>query len=317
MAATSTDMLKAARKAGAWLAAQQTEKGNYIGNEKPDKEGNYSDTDDLGCYYKSIYPLRMIGETVAAAKGMNFVISRFMSPEGDFFNTESNRTSGSYTPNFCQLYPNMWLMRGAVSMRWYRLYRQILAFLFKYRDVETGGFYATVTPPTDVIDSNATGLGALCCLMGGEVKTAVQSADFILKILKEQPLADRLYTRWEKEKGFQTDVSNVEEKALKYYYIDIREPAQAYWCWAWPMNGLIALYEYTNEERFLAGAVKIYDFLASCHPNVFGYATAGKGGWGSSMLYRITGDRRYLKSALSQMEWIINHQHKTSYNGSS
>jgi len=313
MAVTSKQMMEAAKKAGAWLASQQTERGNYIGNEKPDKGGNYSDTDDLGCYYKSIYPLRVVGETIAAAKGMNFVVSRFMSPEGDLFNTETNRTSGSYTPNFCQLYPNMWLMRAAVAMCWYRLYQKILGFLLKYRDPETGGFYATVMPPTKVIDSNATGLGALCCLLGGRVKLAVESADFVLKMLEAQPPGDKFYTRWEKDKGYQTDISGVEEKARKYYYIDAKEPAQAYWCWAWPMNSLIGLYEYTNEKRFLTGAIKIYDFLASSHPNAFGYATAGKGGWGSSMLYRITGDKRYLKTALSQMEWIINHQHKDGY----
>ncbi len=314
MAIRIEEMIKAARKAGAWLASRQTEKGCYIGNEGPDNEGIYSDTDDLGCYYKSIYSLKIVGETIAAARGMNFVVSRFMSPDGDFFNTETNRTSGSYTPAFCQLYPNMWLMRAAVSMRWYKLYRKILDFLLKYRDSETGGFYATVTPPAKIIDSNATGLGALCCLMGGREKLAVESADYVLKMLEEQPQQkDRLYTRFEDGKGYQTDVKGVEKKALKYYYIDAKEPAQAYWCWAWPMNSLIGIYEFTGEKRFLTGAVKIYDFLASCHPNAFSFQTAGKSGWGSSMLYRITGDKRYLKTALSQMEWIIDHQHKDGY----
>ena len=58
MAITTKDMVEAARKSGVWFAGRQTEKGNYIGNEKPDKKGNYSDTDDLGCYYKSIYFLK-------------------------------------------------------------------------------------------------------------------------------------------------------------------------------------------------------------------------------------------------------------------
>ena len=31
------------------------------------------------------------------------------------------------------------------------------------------------------------------------------------------------------------------------------------------------------------------------------------------MLYRMTGDKRYLKTAMSQMEWVLNAQHKDGY----
>ena len=47
--------------------------------------------------------------------------------------------------------------------------------------------------------------------------------------------------------------------------------------------------------------------------NAFGYVTSGKAGWGSSMLYRITGDKKYLKTALSQMEFILSSQHKDGF----
>lgn len=79
------------------------------------------------------------------------------------------------------------------------------------------------------------------------------------------------------------------------------------------MNGLIKLYLRTQDERYLKGAIEVYDFLASCHENAFHFTTAGKDGWGSSMLYRITGDKRYLKTALSQMEFILGSQQKEGY----
>ncbi|MFH1615230.1 MAG: hypothetical protein ABIG61_09130 [Planctomycetota bacterium] len=313
MAVKCEQLLEAARRAGSWFVSRQTGKGNYIGNEPVDSKGIYPDTHDVGCYYKSIYFLRSVGEAAAAAKAMNYVVASFMSKDGDFYNTPEVRTSGSYTPNFCQLYPNMWLLRGAVMMGWYKLYRRIVGFLMRYRDSQTGGFYATVNPSTKVIDSNATGYGALCCLIAGEEKAAFESIEMILKMIDEQPDSDRMYLRWEQGKGYLADLSNVPDKQLLYHVIDAKKPAQAYWCWAWPMNTLIGMYEYTGQKRYLDGAIRIYDFLAGCHENAFAFTTAGKGGWGSSMLYRITSDRRYLRTAMSQMEWILAAQHNDGY----
>jgi len=313
MSIRTEHLLDAAGKAARWIVSCQQEKGNYLGNEKPDENGIYPDTHDVGCYYKSIYFLRSVGEVAASAKAFNYVIENFMSEQGDFYNTPEVRTSGSYTPNFCQLYPNMWMMRAAVMMDWYRIYRRILSFLIKYRDPQTGGFYATVNPPTKVIDSNATGLGAMCCLIGGELDLAVQSAEMVLRMIKEQPETDSFYLRWKDGSGYLTVLADVPEKQKKFHRIAAKEPAQAYWCWAWPMNGLLSLYQYTNQQRFLNGAIEIYDFLARCHEDAFAFTTAGKGGWGSSILYRLTSDKRYLRTAMSQMEWILSAQHKDGY----
>jgi len=314
MTIKSEQLIEAAHKAGRWFVSRQTPKGNYIGNETPDANGIYADTHDIGCYYKSVHFLRAAGESLAAARAMRYVVDSFMTAQGDFYNTPENRTSGSYTPVFCQLYPNMWLMRAAAAMEWLDLCRSILGFLKKYRDPKTGGYYASVNPATDIIDSNATGYGIFCCLLGGDIESAIQSAELILRMIKEQPEpTERFYLRWKEETGYETDFSGIPEKSHNYCVIDAKKPGQAYWCWGWPMNGLIKLYGHTGEERYLKGAIEIYDFLASCHEHAFHFTTAGKDGWGSSMLYRITGDKRYLKTALSQMEFILEAQQDEGY----
>lgn len=306
-------LLDAAKKAGQWFVSRQTEKGNYIGNEKPDANGIYPDTHDVGCYYKSIHFLQAVGEKLAAARALNYVVENFMSEEGDFYNSPDSRTSGSYTPNYCQLYPNMWIMRGAVGMDRLDISKKILEFLCKNRDPKTGGFYYRVNPATKVIGSNATGFGIFCQLIGGDIAGAIQTAELILRMLDEQPESDCFYLRWTEQGGYETDFSDIPEKHHLYCRIKINEPAQAYWCWGWPMDSLIKLYDYTSDERFLKGAIKIYDFLSSGHENAFRFTTAGKDGWGSSMLYRITGDKRYLKTAMSQMEFILESQQKDGY----
>ncbi len=309
MAIEPQDLVNAAHKAAEWLAAHQTEQGNYLGKEPPTEDGVYPDSDDLGCYYKSFYSLRAAGETVAAARGLGYLIERFMTPEGDFVNSPTERTKGSYTPNFSQLYPNTWILRGFMAMGWFGYARRAWEFLLKHRDPETGGFFATVTPKTDLIDSNVTGVGGvLCAMLMGEMDKAIQSGDFLLKMIEAQPDPKKMYTRWRLGEGLVTDASDVEEKLRAYCYIDAERPKQAYWPWAMPMANLALLYDRAGEKRFLEGAIRVHEFLSSCHPHAFSWTTSGKSGWGSAILYRLTGDRKYRETALMEMEFILGLQ---------
>ena len=83
--------------------------------------------------------------------------------------------------------------------------------------------------------------------------------------------------------------------------------------WAWPMNVLLALSEIAEDEKYLNGALRIWDFLAGGNDDAFHFVTAGKGGWGSSMLYRRTGDKKFLNACLSQMEFILSTQHQDGF----
>jgi len=309
----SVQLEEAAKRATAWLAAQQTEMGNYRGKETPDANGVYPDTDDIGCYYKSIYTLRAAGQSVAAARGLAYVVKRFRSPEGDYFNTPTVRSSGSYGPFFCQLYQNAWLMRGAAALYWFGLAQEMLRFMNTQREPEFGGYYTQVNSTTGIMDSNSTAVGAYSCILGGEYAKAKQSCDLLLRMLDNQQDDGILWSRNRKDGTLITDLSDVPEKNWRYVRVSASEPEQAYWIWAWPMNELIAVYELFGEQKYLDGAVKIFDFLAACHPHAFGFTTAGKDAWGAAKLYRITGDKRYLDKSMLQMQYILDHQHADGY----
>lgn len=312
MALTSTDLESAAKKATAWLASQVTDIGNYKGNEPRNDDGTYPDTDDVGCYYKSIYTLRSCGQAAAAARMMTHVVSRFQSPEGDFFNTPEVRSSGSYGPVYCQLYQNAWLMRGAVALKWFGLARSTLDFMNTQRNTELGGYTTLVNSTTGMMDSNTIAVGAYSCILGGKFDMAQQSCDLLLTLLYSQKDEGILWSRT-KDGTPHTDLSDVEEKNYRYVRVSAEEPQQAYWIWAWPMNTLIAMYELTDDQKYMDGAVKIFDFLASSHEHAFAFTTAGKDAWGAAKLYRITNDKRYLDKSMSQMEYILNHQHADGY----
>ena len=313
MALTSADLEAAAKRATAWLASQMTPMGNYRGAEPQAEDGSYPDTDDIGCYYKSIYTLRSSGQSVAAARGMNYVVKRFMTPDGDYFNTPEVRSSGSYGPVFCQLYQNAWLMRGLVALKWFGLARKTLAFMNTQRDAELGGYYSHVNSTTGMMDSNTIAVGAYCCILGGQHEMAQQSCDLLLKLLANQPEEGILWSRCLKDGTPVTDLSDVPEKNYRYVRLAASEPEQAYWIWGWPMNELIAMYELTDDSKYLDGAIEIFDFLAACHPHAFGFTTAGKDAWGAAKLFRLTGEERYAEKAMSQMQYILDHQHADGY----
>ncbi len=312
MQITSAILLEAGQRAARWLASQQTGKGNYRGLAEPDENGIYADTDDVGCYYKSVYSLRVGGQDAAAALLMRHLVDRYMRPNGDVYTDENTRSSGSYGPVFCQVYQNAWLARATAAMRWYGLGRKITDFMVSLREPE-GGFHAHVKPASDIIDSCATAVGAMACLQHQRPKMAVESADFLLEMFASQPDADKLYTRWTKANGLVTDVGDIEPKNHKYCFVARNEPQQAYWLWAWPMNLMIAIYEYTGDTKYLDGAMEIWEWLADGHTDAFQFTTAGKGGWGSAMLYRITGEKMYLEKCLSQMEFVLSCQQSPGY----
>lgn len=313
MAVTSRQLEEAAKRAAAWLAAQQTEKGNYRGNEPARADGTFADTDDIGCYYKSIYTLRAAGQSAAAGRMMTYVASRFRSSEGDFFNTPEVRSSGSYGPVFCQLYQNAWLMRGAAALYWFSLARSILAFMNTQREPLSGGYYTHVNSKTGIMDSNSIAVGAYCCLLGGQYELARQSCDLLLRLLAAQKDPGVLWSRCRKDGTLVTDLADVQPKNHRYVRVSAAEPEQAYWIWGWPMNELIAMYELTGERKYLDGAVTVFDFLAGSHPHAFAFTTSGKNAWGAAKLYRLTGDTRYRDRAASQMQYILDHQHRDGY----
>ena len=313
MTITSAQLETAARKATAWLAAQQTPQGNYQGREAVRPDGTFPDTDDIGCYYKSVYSLRATGQSAAAARLMNYACQRFQSPKGDFFNTPEVRSSGSYGPVFCQLYQNAWLMRGAAALTWFGLAQKILDFMNTQRDTQHGGYLTIVNSKTGIMDSNSIAVGGWSCLLGNRLDLAIQSADLILRMLDNQKDASILWSRCRPDGTLITDQSDVPEKNHSYVRIAAAEPKQAYWIWGWPMNLLISISELTGKSIYFKGAVKIFDFLAGCHAHAFSFTTAGKDAWGAARLFRITGDTRYLDKALLQMQYILDHQHPDGY----
>lgn len=310
MSIAPKEMVDAAQKAASWMAGRLTPRGSYIGLVEPDANGVYADTEDISCYYKSTFFLNRAGRTDAAARLMRYFVDRFMTPDGDFRNSDTVRSSGNFVSGFSHLYSNSWAMRSMEGMGRHDLARRALEFMLKHRE-PNGGFHGGVYPPNTVIESNSTGVGCVCALEGHRPEVAIQTGEFLLKMFDAQPEPDkRLYNRMLDGKFLKPQPG---EKYPQYFYIERNAPAQPYWPWSWPMIACIKLHRYTGERRYLDGAIRIYGFFAGGHSDAFRHQGAGKNSWASSMLYAITGEKRYRENALSQIDFILKSQHRDGF----
>ncbi|MHB1455338.1 MAG: hypothetical protein ACYC0V_00325 [Armatimonadota bacterium] len=298
MSIDSKIVIEAARKAALWMISQQGPDGRY-GTEA-----------DLNAYYKSPYPLRIAGEPTAAARCMDYTVERFMTSDGDFMNSPSERTAGTYTRYYCQIYANFWMLRAACALNRFDLAQRIFGLLMSCQDQATGGAYYEVDRKSGVLDSNSTACLCIAGMMFGNQDMAVKAGDVLLKWIAIQPTADRFYLRWRPSGG---SVIDFDESESLYYIVDTKKSAQYYWQVGLPQAALAKLYQVTAQEKYLAGSIALYNFLMSCQPDVIASPPVGKLGWGSAILYRATSDTRYLETNREITQYYLDIQHKDGY----
>lgn len=291
-------IMDAARRGVSWLISKQN------------AEGQFGSEDDVNAYYKDAYPLRIAGEPAAAAKCMNYSVKHFMTEEGDFMNSRTQRSAGSYTRYYCQIYPNFWFLRGACALNRFDLAQRIFGFLKTCQDETTGGAYYEVDRKSGLLDSNSTACICLGGQMCGDLNVAAKAGDAMLAWAHMQKDPNRYYLRWQPKGALQTGFD--EDKSL-YYVVDAEKTGQYYWQVGLPLVALAKLYTVTKDANYLKGAVKIYDFLMSCQPDVVASSPVGKLGWGSAILFNITGDSRYKETNRKITEYIMSKQNPDGY----
>ena len=301
-AISSTSVLEAMRAGARWLASHQRE------------DGRFGDEEDINGYYKCAYSLRVAGEPAASGRCLDRIVSRYMTSDGDFMNDTADpghRTVGNYTARFCQIYPNFWILRAACVLNRFDVADKVFSFLLTCQDEASGGVYYQVNRESGLFESNATACVCVSGLLRGRLDIAKKAADALLRWKGLQKDAERFYIRWNPGDGLRT--AEFDEADKKFFVVDSTQAAQLYWLVGLPMAALAKLYQVVGERKYLECSIALYDFLMSCNPDVFGSPPIGKLGWGSAILYRITGDTRYLETNRKITRYYLDTQHKDGY----
>jgi len=261
---------------------------------------------DLGNYYKCVYPLRLAGYTHKASLTLKKIMSLHYTKEGDLHNPSGDKTSGSYTSKYCQVYPNGWVFLGAYMTGQYDIAGKLMkGILDLYYDDELGTIRSVCNPRTDLFDINSAAMAVeMFCLT--DMDKAKRAADFIIRHIDNQPDPKNLYYSIIK-KPFEY-LTGPEFENATYSVVDLNGEKQAYWFLGLPCAAMIHLYQKTSDKLYFNQAVRLFDIYLSCGEPGFNAPGSGKSFWAASMLYRLTGEEKYKNACLKVMDYFISMQ---------
>jgi len=249
---------------------------------------------DLGCYYKSVYALRLTGYSVEAAKVLDRIMKLHYTDTGDLRNSPGSKSAGTYTSHFCQVYPNMWIALGAHLLGRHDVVRMLMnGIMNNYYDEELGTFRSSCLPPVEQFDINS-GAAAVEVFVLTDIEKAKRAGNFLIQHIENQPDPENwYYIRLEKP---WTYLTTPDPRSAAYSAIEIDQPNQSYWCLGLPAAALAQLYECTGEAKYLQGATRFFETFLACGENGCCAPGSGKSFWASSILYRLTGEQKYLET---------------------
>ncbi len=281
---------RAARDRGtAWLLAQ-------LG---PD--GSLGDPREGFHFYRAPWTFSLVGQSAAASAVCGWIRRNMLTREG--------RIEGPYRVfDDAYAYRNSALVVGAQLAGQYDLSHGLMADLLSWQDPQSGAFPDDRTPQGGRSDNMdipyACGPG-FACLATGHLEAARQVASFLGRIYAAQPaLPDRFYYAWSRSR--QTVITEYPEVDHRWYVVEnqVAKPQR------WTIGGIAAgflcrLYLAEPRPEYLDLARRYQAFSMAATPRQFEFRQVVKSGWGSSLLYQITGEDQYLEWTYRMGDWLV------------
>ena len=271
----------AAERGRSWLAAQ-LDAGAPLGDGPP----------DVNCLRKLVWVFAGHGDRVHAFRAADAVVERCFE-HGRLKRPADEDWTGAAP------YGLGWLICGAQMVNRYDLSRLCLAELEGFFDEKTGAAFsrpsADAQRPTE-IDLGIQGAPLMANVATGSLERAAAAGRFLGRMLDEQPhLEERLYCFYDLENGF---VTEFEERRRLAAVLERKLQCQPHANLGLSVCALAKLYEATGEVEFLDSARGYFEFQLRCAQDLFSHAQHHKCGWAGALLWRHTGEQKYLDAAI-------------------
>jgi len=298
IAAYTKELSERGRKGAAWVASQLDEEGNVP-------------TKDLGCAYKCVYPLRIAGYSMEASKLLNRIMTLHGTETGDLRDSEEVKTAGTYTSHFCQVYTNGWVALGAFWLNRFDTFQTLYnGLLTNFYSEETGSFRSRRCGEVEEYDVVSAAMAVEIFLLADHAK-AQRAADYLLTFLDRQPDPEAVFYPRQSPGG--ACITDPHPKSETYSRIKIGDDGQALWFLGMPSAVLVLLYQASGEKKYMDGALRFLETFLSCGDTIYRTGSSGKSLWACSMLYRLTGDEKYLSIVKGIADYFISLQHDSGY----
>lgn len=198
------------------------------------------------------------------------------------------------------VYKTTWFALSAQRIGRFDLSYPVASHLLSHRS-HCGGFPRFAG---DELDRDlTTAFVSILCLYFGKLDLAIESAEWCLSLLEQQPTQDKFYFHADHDGKLVTE--NDHEKAE---FIDYTKPKQKYYELGVPMLFMCKLYQATGDAKYIDGAKKYFDAHFNCCKDSFAAVGSGKSALAAAIYYSITGDERGKDAACQWGDFIVDTQ---------
>jgi len=285
---------KARDKGGDYLLAKQHPDGG-VGAE-------------LTEYCKTLSALQVCGYNHAANRLCQWIRTHHMTPDGDFGPRSENTADHSYT------YANSWVIIGAHRLGQLDISQKGMDFLMDFWDPQSGGFYCSPTRRDADTEQHLIYIGfcGLAALSTGRIEVARAVGRWMRTVLEAQPnFPQKLYTVYSPARGLHT--SPDPEEDIRYVVSRDAARDQFFFQPGVAAAFLARLFQATGEMQWLDLAKAYLHFAEGANDYLFRLLRAGKVGWAASILYTLTGEKKYQQMAVRVGHNLIAAQSRKGY----
>lgn len=265
-------------------------------------DGSFGDG-TVGDYYKAPAAFQVCGETNAANRLCSWIRNNGMDADGDF----GPRTE--FTRGYYYAYFNIWVILGAQRLGQFDIVQRGMDFLMGFYDDKSGGFYSdrTERSPTTKQDLWVTSGCGQAALYSSRLDVARGVGRWMQRMMDEQPnYPEEMYTVSTPRGGLVTEIDPMDR--TRYVLVNASEGDQFFFHPGIAGGFLARLYQATDEKRWLELAKRYMLFAETATDNLFRLLRAGKVGWAASVLFTLTGERRYQDIAVRVGDNIVAQQ---------
>ena len=194
--------------------------------------------------------------------------------------------------------------------RQYDLSYGCMPFLLSLQDPISGGFANdfTVNGPGDTMDIPYTMGAGLACIATGHLNEARKVYRYLEKIYAQQDdLPNRFYYNF--SKTTQEVIREFAEEDRFWNVVVAQEPIMQRWTVGGIASAFLSrLYMSDPQPKYIELARKYMRFSMDSTDGQFEFPPVCKSGWGSSLLYQVTGDTQYRDWSIRMGNWFAETQ---------
>ena len=279
----------------AWMVEQINEDGSV----NPTAKGSFA-------YYKLPWCLAIAGRTREGVAVCRRIAVDTMTPEGDFYTEDRSKFHLDY-----YAYENAWIVAAAHALALFDLARPGWDYVRTFQDPGTGGFCSNapfVEGSDQQEDPLSTGWAGSVAVHVGDLDCALKAAEFMRMMWDIQPDLDTcFYFRWKPQGGLVLE-RPADEPADRDFRVSATEPENWYYVLGAQIAFLAKLFSATGNPAHLELARRVNAFAMRCHEDVFQTDSSGKIGYGNALLYYVTGEEPFLRTAERCADYLVGDQ---------